>query len=181
MSEVEVSLDRQDRLVHVSARDPLAQPLFDELAYEYNSRYAAYIPEEELARELVRYPVEAFAPPHGAFLLLLREGRAIAGGAFMRHHTPATAEFKRIWVSRAHRRQGLARRVLAELEAQAVRQGYTRVHLGTGPRQPEAVGLYRSSGYTLLSSHDFGEDAPPGVLFEKYLLPVQPVHTGNVE
>ena len=74
MSEVEVSLDRQDRLVYVSARDPLAQPLFDELAYEYSSRYAAYIPEEELARELVRYPVEAFAPPHGAFLLLLREG-----------------------------------------------------------------------------------------------------------
>ncbi|WP_175779663.1 GNAT family N-acetyltransferase [Burkholderia anthina] len=173
MSEAGSSLDQRDYFVYVSATDPLTRPLFDELAHEYSSRYAAYIPEEELGRELVRYPVEAFAPPQGAFLLLLREGRAIAGGAFMRHHTPATAEFKRIWVSRAHRRQGLARRVLVELEAQAARQGYTRVHLGTGPRQPEAVGLYRSSGYTLLSSHDFGEDAPPGVLFEKYLLPVR--------
>jgi len=173
MSEAGSSPDQRDRFVYVSATDPLTRPLFDELAHEYSSRYAAYIPEEELGRELVRYPVEAFAPPQGAFLLLLREGRAIAGGAFMRHHTPATAEFKRIWVSRAHRRQGLARRVLVELEAQAARQGYTRVHLGTGPRQPEAVGLYRSSGYTLLSSHDFGEDAPPGVLFEKYLLPVR--------
>ncbi|HKT62913.1 GNAT family N-acetyltransferase [Burkholderia contaminans] len=177
MSEVESSLDPLDRFVYVSATDPLTRPLFDELAHEYSSRYAAYIPEEELSKELVRYPVEAFAPPHGAFLLLLRAGQAIAGGAFMRHHTPATAEFKRIWVSHAHRRQGLARRVLAELETQAARQGYTRVHLGTGPRQPEAVGLYRSSGYTVLSSHDFGEDAPPGVLFEKYLLPVQ--HSGS--
>ncbi|HDR9501129.1 GNAT family N-acetyltransferase [Burkholderia pyrrocinia] len=173
MSETGSSLDRDDHFVYVSATDPLTRPLFDELAHEYSSRYAAYIPEEELGKELVRYPGEAFAPPQGAFLLLLRDGRAIAGGAFMRHHTPATAEFKRIWVSRAHRRQGLARRVLAELEAQAARQGYTRVHLGTGPRQPEAVGLYRSSGYTLLSSHDFGEDAPPGVLFEKYLLPAR--------
>ncbi|RQS22942.1 MULTISPECIES: GNAT family N-acetyltransferase [unclassified Burkholderia] len=173
MSETGSSLDRDDRFVYVSATDPLTRPLFDELAHEYSSRYAAYIPEEELGKELVRYPGEAFAPPQGAFLLLLRDGQAIAGGAFMRHHTPATAEFKRIWVSRAHRRQGLARRVLAELEAQAARQGYTRVHLGTGPRQPEAVGLYRSSGYTLLSSHDFGEDAPPGVLFEKYLLPAR--------
>lgn len=177
MSEVVSSLDQHDHFVYVSAKDPLTQPLFDELAYEYSSRYAAYIPEEELGRELVRYPSEAFVPPQGAFLLLVREGRAIAGGAFMRHHAPGTAEFKRIWVSRMHRRQGLARRVLAELEAQAARQGYTRVHLGTGPRQPEAVGLYLSSGYTLLSSHDFGEDAPPGVLFEKYLLPVQPAHS----
>ncbi|MBN3778678.1 GNAT family N-acetyltransferase [Burkholderia sp. Ac-20345] len=179
MSEVVSLPDRHDHFVYVSATDLLTRPLFDELAHEYSSRYAAYIPEEELGRELVRYPVEAFAPPQGAFLLLLREGRAIAGGAFMRHHTPATAEFKRIWVSRSHRRQGLARRVLAELEAQAARQGYTRVHLGTGPRQPEAVGLYRSSGYTLLSSHDFGEDAPPGVLFEKYLLPVR--HAGSAD
>ncbi|CAB3962311.1 MULTISPECIES: GNAT family N-acetyltransferase [Burkholderia] len=181
MSEVATSLDQRDRFVYVSAKDPLARPLFDELAYEYSSRYAAYIPEEELGKELVRYPAEAFAPPQGAFLLLLRHEQAIAGGAFMRHHSPGTAEFKRIWVSRIHRRQGLARRVLAELEAQAARQGYTRIHLGTGPRQPEAVGLYRSSGYTLLSSHDFGEDAPPGVLFEKHLLPVQAVHPGNRE
>jgi GNAT superfamily N-acetyltransferase len=86
-----------------------------------------------------------------------------------RHPDPGTTEFKRIWASRDHRRQGLARRVLAELEAQAVRQGYTRVYLGTGPRQPEAVALYQTSGYTLLSAHDFGEDEPPGVLFEKYL------------
>ncbi|RQS72646.1 GNAT family N-acetyltransferase [Burkholderia sp. Bp8963] len=179
MSEVAPSPEQGDRFVYVSAKDPLAQPLFDELKYEYSSRYAAYIPEEELGKELVRYPAEAFSPPQGAFLLLLRDGVAIAGGAFMRHHTPGTAEFKRIWASRAHRRQGLARRVLAELEAQAARQGYTRIHLGTGPRQPEAVGLYQSSGYTLLSSHDFGEDQPPGVLFEKYLLPVPLAHSSD--
>ena len=87
----------------------------------------------------------------------------------MRHADPGTAEFKRIWASRNHRRQGLARRVLAELEMQAVRLGYTRVFLSTGPRQPEAIALYKTSGYTLLSAHDFGEDEPPGFLFEKDL------------
>jgi GNAT superfamily N-acetyltransferase len=158
-----------ERFVYVSVHDPLARPLFDELVYEYSSRYAGLLDAEEIAQEFQRYPDEAFAPPHGAFVLLLRDGQAIAGGAFMPHEDPGTTEFKRIWASRKHRRQGLARRVLAELEAQAARQGYTRVFLGTGPRQPEAVRLYQTNGYTLLSSHDFGEEEPPGVLFEKYL------------
>ena len=169
MSALESHPDSRDRFAWVSVDDPLAKPLFEELAWEYKSRYGAYVPLEELDKELLRYPGEFFAAPDGAFLLLLRDGQAIAGGAFMRHEDAGTAEFKRIWASRAHRRQGLARKVLRELEAQAARQGYTRVHLGTGPRQPEAVGLYLSTGYTMLSSHDFGEDAPPGVLFEKRL------------
>ncbi|MBV6539828.1 GNAT family N-acetyltransferase, partial [Ursidibacter maritimus] len=47
-------------------------------------------------------------------------------------------------------RQGLARRVVEELEAEAVRQGYTRVYLTTGPRQPEAKALYLATGYSPL-------------------------------
>jgi GNAT superfamily N-acetyltransferase len=158
-----------DRLVYVSVNDPLARPLFEELAYEYGNRYAGLIDTDEIAKEMQRYPVEAFAPPHGAFVLLLRDGQAIAGGAFMRHADAGTTEFKRIWASRNHRRQGLARRILTELEAHAVRLGYTRVFLSTGPRQPEAIALYQTNGYTLLSAHDFGEDQPPGYLFEKSL------------
>ncbi|CAD6532271.1 GNAT family N-acetyltransferase [Paraburkholderia metrosideri] len=158
-----------ERFVYVHVSDPLARPLFDELVYEYSSRYEGLINKEEIANELQRYPAEAFAAPHGAFVLLLRDGQAIAGGALMPHTDPGTTEFKRIWASRHHRRQGLARRILVELEAQAIRLGYTRVFLGTGPRQPEAIGLYQTSGYTLLSAHDFGEDEPPGYLFEKIL------------
>lgn len=159
----------KDRFVYVSVHDPLARPLLDDLAYEYSSRYAGLIDLEEIAKEMKRYPAEAFTPPQGAFVLLLRDGQPIAGGAFMPHEDAGTTEFKRIWASRAHRRQGLGRRVLAELESQARRQGYTRVYLGTGPRQPEAVAMYLANGYTLLSSHDFGEEEPPGVLFEKDL------------
>ena len=59
--------------------------------------------------------------------------------------------------------------MLAELEARAVRQRYTRVFLSTGPRQPEAIALYQASGYTLLSAYDFGEEQPPGYLFQKNL------------
>ena len=70
----------------------------------------------------------------------------MADGAF-RRHGPQTAEFKRIWTHSAHRRRGLARFVLAELEALAARRGYRKVYLTTGPRQPEAKHLYLNTGY----------------------------------
>ncbi|WP_310632626.1 GNAT family N-acetyltransferase [Paraburkholderia sp.] len=167
--DIAISSALDERFERVSVRDPRARPLFEELEYEYRSRYEDVIPAQELRNEMTRYADELFAPPKGAFVLLLRGETAVAGGAFMPHADAGTAEFKRIWASRALRRQGLARRVLGELENEAARLGYTRVFLGTGPRQPEAISLYTHSGYTLLSAHDFGEDAPPGYHFEKLL------------
>ena len=52
--------------------------------------------------------------------------------------------------SAAHRRRGLARRVLTELEQRAGARGYTRMYLTTGPRQPEAKALYLTAGWTPL-------------------------------
>ncbi|WP_037568638.1 GNAT family N-acetyltransferase [Phaeacidiphilus oryzae] len=133
------------REIHLS--DPLVRPLLDELATEYRTRY----PELRRAgvNELDRYPAEEFAPPHGALLLLLEHGEPVAGGAYRRYDAH-TAELKRIWTHSAHRRRGLARRIVGELEASAARRGYTRIHLTTGPRQPEARALYLAAGYTAL-------------------------------
>lgn len=138
-----------DRFVYVAADDVLAEPLLRELEQEYDARYGEFFGEKASA-EIRRYPVEAFSPEQGgAFVLLLRGGVPIAGGAYKRFDE-RTAELKRIWTSSAHRRQGLARRVVAELEAEAVRRGYTRAYLTTGPRQPEAKHLYFQTGYTPL-------------------------------
>ena len=138
-----------DRFVYVSADDPAAQPLLRELEQEYDARYGEFFGEKASA-EIRRYPASAFSPDEGgAFVLLLRDGVAIAGGAYKRFDE-RTAELKRIWTSSSHRRQGLARRVVKELEEEAVRRGYTRAYLTTGPRQPEAKHLYFQTGYTPL-------------------------------
>jgi polar amino acid transport system permease protein len=138
-----------DRFVYVSADDPAAEPLLRELEHEYDSRYGEFFGEKASA-EIRRYPASAFSPDEGgAFVLLLRDGVAIAGGAYKRFDE-RTAELKRIWTSSTHRRQGLARRVVKELEDEAVRRGYTRAYLTTGPRQPEAKHLYFQTGYTPL-------------------------------
>ncbi|MCJ8510386.1 GNAT family N-acetyltransferase [Rhizobium lemnae] len=138
-----------DTFLYTSPTDPRSRPLLEELLVEYQTRYGTFFDAEGAKAELNRYSPDVFQPPNGNFLLLLRNGEAIAGGAFMRH-SEDTAEFKRIWTYARLRRQGLSRIVLRELEAQASRQGYARVYLTTGFRQPEAVGLYLTSGYTAL-------------------------------
>jgi GNAT superfamily N-acetyltransferase len=135
---------------HVHMSDPLVAPLLADLVREYVDRYG------DLYEDLRNYPAEKFAPPDGDFVLLVEDGQAVAGGAFQRH-SEDTAEFKRIWTHKDHRRRGLAARVLAELERAAGRRGYTRVYLATGHRQPEAKGLYLANGYTAL----FDVDAEP--------------------
>lgn len=66
------------------------------------------------------------------------------------------------------RRQGIARRVLQELEDRAARQGYRRVFLTTGFRQPEAVGLYLSHGYTALFDLHADPETIAHLPFEKH-------------
>src|SRR4029453_18079094 len=121
--------------------DPRVRPLLDELAVEYDTRYGDLFGRKASAEELNKYPAKEFEAPHGALLILQENGESVAGGAFRRYDA-TTAELKRIWTHSAHRRRGLARRVLAELEAEAVRRGYTKIFLTTGPRQPEAKFLY---------------------------------------
>ncbi|MEU5694138.1 GNAT family N-acetyltransferase [Actinosynnema sp. NPDC020468] len=146
----------------VAPDDPAAEPMMAELLHEYTSRYGP-----GAIREMTRHSPSLFTPPGGTLLLLLENGVAIAGGAF-KAYDERTAEAKRIWTAAAHRRRGLARRVMAELERAAVEAGYDRMYLTTGPRQPEAVRLYLATGYTPL--FDVAQPPTDGPLpFEKAL------------
>jgi GNAT superfamily N-acetyltransferase len=136
------------RVVRVHPDDALAAPLFAELTTEYDTRYGDLF--GGASQELTRYPAEEFLPPSGELVLLTEDGVAVAGGAFRRHADPGTAEVKRMWTAATHRRRGLARRVLAELERRAADRGYRRMVLTTGPRQPEARDLYLAAGWTPL-------------------------------
>jgi ribosomal protein S18 acetylase RimI-like enzyme len=52
-----------------------------------------------------------------------------------------------MWVARSARGLGLGRRLLAELEEHAARNGATVVRLETNRALTEAISLYRSAGY----------------------------------
>jgi GNAT superfamily N-acetyltransferase len=74
------------------------------------------------------------------------DGTPIGCGA-LRALEPGAAEVKRMFVVPAARGRGVSRLVLAGLEAEALARGWTTLRLETGPRQPEAVGLYTAAGY----------------------------------
>ncbi|SQI92051.1 N-acetyltransferase GCN5 [Klebsiella oxytoca] len=94
--------------------------------------------------------------------MLEREGEIIATGAY-KPKDAHTAEIKRIWTLRRLRQQGLAAKVVQELERRALLAGYSHIFLTTGFRQPEAVRLYLSQGYE--AQFDLNRDP------EEYSLP----------
>jgi len=80
------------------------------------------------------------------YLLAWREGVAVGCGA-LRRIDAGTGEVRRMFVTRVARREGVARALLARLEAEALALGYRRLLLETGVKQKPAMALYRASGW----------------------------------
>ncbi|WP_406475618.1 GNAT family N-acetyltransferase [Streptomyces platensis] len=85
-------------------------------------------------------------PPHGLFLVARLHGEPI-GCAGLKLPPRAPAEIKRMWVAPAARGLGVARRILAELEARALQHSRDVVRLDTNKALTAAIALYRSCGF----------------------------------
>jgi GNAT superfamily N-acetyltransferase len=109
-----------------------------------------------------------FVEPDGVFLVVRDGERAVACGGICRFDE-TRAELKRMYVVPDARGLGLGRRVLVELEAEARRLGYRGVVLETGDRQPEALGLYASSGYERIPCYPPYDTRELSLCFEKNL------------
>jgi len=94
--------------------------------------------------------------------------RPVGCGAF-RPLDPGTVEIKRLFVVPESRGRGVARAILAALEAEARRRGYTRGVLETGVRQPEAIALYRACGYAEMEAFGPYVGSTQSVCFRKAL------------
>ncbi|WP_330177794.1 GNAT family N-acetyltransferase [Streptomyces sp. NBC_01498] len=128
---------------------PDAVTLAAEVQLEYMERYGNGEGDATVLR------TDEFDPPHGLYLLAYdADDRPVATGGWRSQekndegYSDGDAEIKRMYVTVAARGLGLARRVLARLEEDARAAGRTRMVLETGIKQPEAIALYRSSGYT---------------------------------
>lgn len=136
---------------------PDAARLIEEVQAEYVVRYGG--PDETPLDRLM------FEPPDGSFFVGYVDGRPVATGAWRRSTVEAlgavrTAEVKRMYVSPTVRGRGLARQMLAHLEADAAEHGAQAMVLETGLAQPEAIALYESSGYVPIPAFGHYKDAP---------------------
>lgn len=81
------------------------------------------------------------------------QGEEPVGCGAFKEFTPEAVEIKRMYVLPAHRGQGVAGTVLAELERWAQELEYAACVLETGKKQPEAIRLYEKSGYALTPNY----------------------------
>lgn len=108
----------------------------------------------------------AMMRPRGAFLLAMADGMPL-GCVGLKGTCAAYAEIKRLWVAPAARGLGLAHRLMAAAEEAARSLGITTLRLDTNSALPEAVTLYRGTGWTEIPR--FNDDPYPDLFFEKRL------------
>ncbi|MEC4015256.1 GNAT family N-acetyltransferase [Streptomyces sp. H27-D2] len=134
------------QIVPVSYGHPDAVKLNDLVQQEYVDRYGD--------TDVTHMDPAQFEPPRGLYLIAYEHDRPLATGGWRAQdrsddgYSDGDAELKRMFVLAEARGRGLARRILAALEDSAEAAGRTRMVLETGNKQPEALALYASCGYT---------------------------------
>jgi len=150
------------RAVRYDAPDP--QQLTAEVQAEYARRYGG-------SGDVSPMEADDFAAPRGAFFVLYVDQVPAAMGGWRRGgpNGDDDAEIKRMYVRPRFQRRGLARAMLAHLERLAADDGIVRFVLETGTQQPEAIELYRSSGYTAVPSFGFYAEYDDSIHLAKVL------------
>jgi GNAT superfamily N-acetyltransferase len=103
----------------------------------------------------VRYPGDVGLEPlpaTGHHFVAVVDGAAI-GVVVLIGVRPGLDEVKRLYVEPGQRGRGVARSLIKALEDRANARGTDVVRLETGTRQPEAMALYESLGYSLIENY----------------------------
>jgi len=77
----------------------------------------------------------------------------LVGCASYKKYEQETVELKRVFVKKAYRGQGIARKMLEEIESRAREQGYKTMILETGEMLAASMNLYRSFGYEVTENY----------------------------
>ena len=131
----------------VAGTEPAARELVAAMFAEVSEMY-----ESGLAEAPSAHP-EELSHPGGGFVLLMDDGRPVAGGGLKRIDDHA-CEIKRMYVVPDARGRGLGGELLAALEALARDLGYVVARLDTGARQPRAQRLYERAGYVSVPDYN---------------------------
>lgn len=125
---------------------------------------------DRLYWELPRVPNGIdLADPDLLFFTLRWDGRLVGCGALVAG--PDHGELKRVYVSANSRGFGFGRLIVEALEEEARRRGHRLLRLETGIRQPEALQLYTSLGWTRTGPFGRYEEDPLSIFMAKALTP----------
>jgi putative acetyltransferase len=125
-------------------REDLLGTISQTLIKSLNAELEAQYPEE--GANFFRLDPEEVAEGRGVFFVAYLDGEPAGCGA-VRLIEPGVAEIKRMYVAPSVRGQGIGGRIVAALEAEAIRLCAHRILLETGPRQPDAIAMYERCGF----------------------------------
>jgi putative acetyltransferase len=106
---------------------------------------------------MIKYAIVAF------------DGDLPVGCGAIKEISPEAMEVKRMYVPQSERGKGIASAVLKELEKWAAELNYKKCVLETGKKQPEAIALYKKSGYQIIPNYGQYIGVENSVCFEKML------------
>ena len=101
-------------------------------------------------------------------IVLYVDQAPVACGAF-KYYDTASVEIKRIFVKEQYRKQGLAKLILTKLEERVKEKGYICTILETGPKQSEAIHLYKNIGYQVTENYQPYVGMPNSICMKKML------------
>lgn len=113
--------------------------------------YADYLKLQRFEAEL-SHPDEKYGQPGGRLYLVRVNGEA-AGCIAMKRLDETRCEMKRLYIRPAFRGQGIARRLVEMLLADAQKDGYEAMVLDTFPFLSQAIQLYRNLGFYEIPSY----------------------------
>ncbi len=102
-------------------------------------------------------------------VIVVYENENPIGCGAIKQYEAKTAEVKRMYVAPEMRGQGIALKILNELEIWAQELSFDKCILETGVRQPDAIALYKKSGYEIIPNYGQYENVDNSVCFEKIL------------
>lgn len=98
-------------------------------------------------------------------LTLSYRGKVIACGA-LKPFPNQSAEVKRMYTLPEFRGYGIATQILNALKEWAIEDGFTKLNLETGLKQPEALSLYRRCGFLQIPNYGPYEGISNSICFE---------------
>jgi GNAT superfamily N-acetyltransferase len=157
---------------HVAWTDPRAVTLREIMDAEMQARYGLHSPADAELSAAIGRALAVDASTVVDTVLLVDEGVPVAHAGLRRLATDSGSEWevKRVIVDGTRRGRGLGRTLMAEIIAVARRDGAPRIILQSGDRQPEALGLYTSLGFTPIPVYEpYVETMPQSLCFELVL------------
>ncbi len=147
--------------------DPHVQLFVDQIQGEYARIYGAG-DDTDLTADTFHPVMPGSRKPLSTFFVGYEGAEPVTMGGWrlldadlLRGDSPGTAkiitEVKRMYVAPGYRRRGLARDMLRHLERDAASAGAEQMLIMTGQRQPAAVALYRSEGYSDVDGHGWSQ------------------------